>query len=144
MNGEMYPRSKREPTIDKDEVSGAKKADDRCRGFFRHCRVLFAALCLSVTPWSSPRSESCRNGLQRNRGNTSLCKVAGRWWDSPIRRCCPIWRRRIVLPSCSAPTVVSGMNNYRLHEWNFRPCERTGWISRMYARCIIMRGGDFT
>lgn len=65
----------------------------------------------SPTPRNSPRSESRQNELQRNRDNTSLYKVVARWWDSPIRRCCPIWHRSIVPPSCSTPTVVSRMNN---------------------------------
>lgn len=71
----------------------------------------FSSFFSSLTPRNSLRSETRQNELQRNRDNTSLYKVVARWWGSPIQRCCPIWHRSIVPPSCSTPTVVSRMNN---------------------------------
>jgi len=81
------------------------------KAFLRQVPPLLYFLILFLTPRNSLRSDSRQNELQRNRDNTSLYKVVARWWDSPIRRYCPIWCRNIVPSSCSTPKVVSRMNN---------------------------------
>lgn len=112
-NNSRYIRAKYKPEV--TWIRDQWKKNRQCREEVTNRESLLSSkssffismLFSSLISWNSPQAESRQNVLRRNRDNTSLYKVVARWWDLPIRRCCPIWRHSIVPPSCSTPTVVA-------------------------------------